>query len=201
MVTAHRIHRLLLPLAVLAAASPEAAAQWSVAAEVSAARFWGGSREGEGNRSYHPYRPTLVGVGIERKGHRVSLGLRGYYAAAGLALEGPDAVVAVKDALDLYGVAAEISVSLKQLTGDAGLMAHAGPMLEVWSLSGESSATRAGVAGAVGLQFGIGGRWSGEVRVGMAVTASPFSRADLEAGFEPRTLWRRAVSGAVRVRL
>jgi hypothetical protein len=76
-----------------------------------------------------------------------------------------------------------------------------GPVVEVWSLAGESSNTRAGFAGSVGIQIAMGGRFSGVIKAGAAVTASPFSTSSLDAGFRPSALWRRELGGSLRLRL
>ena len=197
-VTGVLIVRALTLTLPLAAVSREAAAQWAASADVTAARFWGGSRELKGDRSFRPYRPTIVGIGLERQVLGVSVGVRGYYASASLALEGTDAVAAVKDALDLHGLAVELSHSIATLGEAARVVVYGGPVIDVWDLADQSSRTQAGFTGSIGLQVALGGRFSGVIKAGVAVTASPFSTSDLDAGFEPRALWRREVSGRLR---
>lgn len=189
-------------LALLLAAAPQrAAAQWALSADVTAARFSGGSSEEAGGRSFRPYRPTIAGLGLEKSGRSIGVGLHGYYSSASLALEGTDAVVAVKSALDLYGVAMEVTGRLATLGKVSHLTLSAGPLVEVWSLAEETSHVRAGFATAVGLQVPIGKRWSAVMRAGAAVSGSPFAAEDLDAGFVPRLLWRRELSGRLRYRL
>jgi len=191
----------LLTLSLFAAASREATAQWTLTSEVGSPRFWGGSHEESGGRSFRPYRPTIAGLGLERSGRSIGVAIHGYYASASLALEGADAVVAVKNALDLYGVAMEVSGRVASVGTASHLMLYAGPLVEVWSLAEETSHVRAGFAAAIGLQVPIGKRWSAAVRAGAAVSGSPFAAEDLDAGFVPRSLWRREVSGRLRYRL
>lgn len=189
-------------LALLLAAAPHrAAAQWVLSADVTAPRFSGGSSRQPDGRSFRPYRPTLAGVGLERSGRAGGVGLHGYYASASLALEGADAVVAVKNALDLYGASLEVSGRLATLGTASRLMLYAGPLVEVWRLAEETSRVRGGFAAAIGLQVSIGNRWSVVMRAGAAVSGSPFAAEDLDAGFVPRPLWRREVSGRLRYRL
>lgn len=194
--------RLALCLLTLLAAAPHrAAAQWALSADVTASRFSGGSSEEPGGRSFRPYRPTLAGLGVEKCGRSLGIALHGYYASASLALEGADAVVAVKSALDLYGASMEVSGRLATLGMGSRLMLYAGPLVEVWRLAGETSRVRGGFAGAIGLQVPIGNRWSVIMRGGAAVSGSPFAAEDLDVGFVPRPLWRREVSGRLRYRL
>lgn len=191
-----------IPLAlVLAAASSEAAAQWSVSADVTAARFWGASEEAHGDRAFRPYRPTIVGIAMERSFTTMRVGVRGYYGSVSLALEGGDAIVAVKDALSVCGTALEVSRPIATLGTDSRLLIVGGFLIESWSLAGETSHVRAGFSTGVGLQVSVGGRWRAVARGGIAVSGSPFSETDLDAGFVPRALWRREVAGRLQFRL
>jgi hypothetical protein len=141
-------------------------------------------------------------IGLERRGQRVGVGLRLYYASSSLALEGDQAVAAVKDALTVYGAELEFSIRVVHVGDEGTLRLYAGPLLEIWGLADEVSRARVGIAAAVGLEVPFGGRWTGAVRVGAAVTpASPFTEADLDPTFEARSLWRREIAGAVRYRL
>lgn len=196
----HRLVSCLLAL-LLAAAPHRAAAQWTLSADITASRFSGGSSEESGGPAFRPYRPTIAGLGLEKSGRSIGVGFHAYYSSASLALEGPDAVVAIKSALDLYGASIEVSGRLATLGTDSYLMFSGGPIVEVWSLAAETSHVRAGFAAAVGLQVPIGNRWSVVMRAGAAVSGSPFAAEDLDAGFAPRPLWRRELSGRLRYRL
>ncbi len=196
------LRRLTLAIAVAACpAASSVAAQWAVGADVAAARFWGGSREISGDRSLRPYRPTLFGAVLARSWGATSVALHGYYGSAGLALEGDDAVVAVKDALTLYGVAIEASHELATLGHDSRVLAGIGPLLERWDLAGAATHLRASIATALELRVSLGDQWQASVRGRVAVGGSPFTSADLDPGFAPRALWRREVSARLLLRL
>ena len=77
-------------------------------AGIGAPRFSGGAVEPATGRSLRPYRPTMWEVGVGLGGRRVGMGLRLHYASSSLALEGSDALAAVKDALTVYGADPEI---------------------------------------------------------------------------------------------
>ncbi len=183
---------------LLTAASHEAAAQWVLSADVTAARFWGGSHEVDGDRSFLPYRPTILGIGLERPLLGIQITVRGYYASASLVLEGREAFAGVKNALDLHGLAVELSHPIASLGESVRVMIYGGPVIEVWNLADQSSNTRAGAGGSIGLQVALTRRLSAAIKTGVAVTSSPFAMSDLAAGFEPRALWRREVSGRLR---
>jgi hypothetical protein len=194
--------RITLALAV-AAASPHsaAAAQWALGLEVTAARYWGGAHETSGDRSLRPYRPTLFGVVLTRSLGTTSVAARGYYGSASLALEGGDAVVAVKDALTLYGMALEASHRLATMGHDSSLLAGLAPTIERWDLSGGGAHLRAAVIASLALHVTLGEHWEGVMRGEAGVGWSPFTAADLDPGFAPRALWRRQISARALCRL
>jgi hypothetical protein len=179
-----------------------AVAQWVVSLEVGAERFWGGSIEiTPDRRSFRPYRPTTLGVGLERKAGDLGMALRVRYAGAPLALEGEDAVVTVKGIFKVYSVAPELSYRLVTLGHNVPIALHAGPLVEVWSIQDEDSKTRVGAQGEVSLTVPFGSRLAGTFVAGGAVTPSPFNRDQLIENYEPRTLWRRAVAARLEYRL
>jgi hypothetical protein len=176
--------------------------QWAVTTEVGADRFWGGSIENTPeHRSFRPYRPTTFGVGLERRAGRLGAGLRLRYASAGLALEGPDAVVAAKGIFTMYSAAPELIYRIISVGPVNELMLHAGPLFEVWSVADEDSETQVGAQGAVSLRVPLGGRFAGAVTAGAAVIPSPFGSDLLDQGFERRALWRRRLAIGLDYRL
>ena len=192
----------LCALFAFAGAPRRSAAQWTLGAEIGSARFWGGSAEVGGERSFRPYRPTLVGLGLAYTRGNVGVGVRLHYAGSSLALEGKEAVVASKGVLDVYGVAPEISLPVARLGPDVRVRLYAGPLIELWKLANEISHLRVGAASAVGLEVPLGIRLAGTLRAGLAVTpASPFAREDLDPSYEPRALWRRTLSASLAYRL
>ena len=177
-------------------------AQWTLAAEIGSARFWGGSAEVGGDRSFRPYRPTLVGLGLGYMQGNLGVGVRLHYAGSSLALEGKEAVVASKGVLDVYGISPEVSVPLTRLGPDVRMRLYGGPLIEVWKLASEISHVRVGAGAALAFEVPLGARLAGNLRAGIAVTpASPFARDDLDPSYEPRALWRRTLSTSLAYRL
>ena len=176
--------------------------QWAVTTEVGADRFWGGSVETTAERrSFRPYRPTTLGVGLERRAGRLGAGLRLRYASASLALEGADGIVAAKGIFTVYSAAPEVVYRLTSVGVANQLMLRAGPLFEVWSVIDEDAQTRVGVQGAVSLTLPLGGRFAGSLMAGAAVIPSPFGEAQLDTGFERRALWRRRFAVGLDYRL
>jgi len=177
-------------------------AQWTLGAEVGSDRFWGGSVETTPEqRSFRPYRPTTFGVGLERRDGSLGVGLRLRYASAGLALEGADAVSAVKGVFTVYSVSPEVVYRVATVGAANQLMLHFGPLFEVWSVVDEDSQTRVGIQGAVSLNLPLGGRFAGSVMAGAALIPSPFEEAQLDPSFERRALWRRRFAVGLDYRL
>ncbi|MEP7228389.1 MAG: hypothetical protein ABI785_13560 [Gemmatimonadales bacterium] len=177
-------------------------AQWTLGVEVGSDRFWGGSIETTPEeRSFRPYRPTTVGFGLERRDGRLGVGLRLRYASAGLALEGSDALSAVKGVFSVYSVSPEAAYRIATVGSGNQLMVHGGPLFEVWSVVDEDSQTRVGFQGAVSLDVPLGGRIAGSVMAGAAVIPSPFGPGQLDPPFERRALWRRRFAVGLSYRL
>jgi hypothetical protein len=198
---AHRWLVTLLTLGQMSVWCSAAQGQWAVGVEVGSARFWGSSVEtAEPHRSFRPYRPTTFGVGLIRRAGRLGLALHLQYAGASLALEGADAVVAIKGVYKLYNAAPELVYRIATLASTE-LRLHAGPLFELWKTEGAESQLRAGVHGGVSLRVPFAERLAGSLTAGAAVTASPLTDAQLVAGYERRALWRRSVVAGLEYEL
>jgi hypothetical protein len=179
-----------------------ALAQWSAMVEVGSDRFWGGSVENAPERrSFRPYRPTTFGAGVERRSGSMAVGLHLRYAESSLALEGKEAVVAVKGVFTVFSAWPEIRYRIASLGSTNQLQLQAGPLFEFWSLIDEESRTRVGAQGAVSLCIPFGGKFAGLVSAGAALIPSPFKRDELESDFSLRPLWRRRLSVGLEYRL
>jgi hypothetical protein len=192
----------LLALHVTSSAWPTPAhSQWLVGVEVGSDRFWGGSVEkAPEHRSFRPYQPATFGAGLERRWGSIGIGLRLRYADAGLALEGSDAVTAVKGVFTVYSASPDVSYRVASVGSDNELMVHVGPLFEVWSIVDEKSRTRIGIQGAASLGIPLGSRFAGVLSAGAALIPSPFEDGEL-TGYDLRALWRRRFAVGVQYRL
>lgn len=192
----------LLPAFLLSAVlCHPAQGQWTVGAELGSDRFWGGSEETTAEqRSFRPYRPTTFGLGVSRRAGKLGAGLWLQYSSASLALEGKDAVVAAKGIFEVYGAAAHLIYRLARVAANE-LTLQAGPLLEVWSVEGEEYQTRLGLQAGLSLKVPLGARLTGSLTGAAALTASPFTKTQLDQGFERRPLWRRRLAGGLEFRL
>jgi hypothetical protein len=188
-------------LGCLTLCSP-AYSQWRGSVEVGAERFWGGSFETTGeHRAFRPYRPTTLGIGLERQGEQLSIELQVHYSEAALALEGSDAVVAVDGVFDIIGFAPELVYRLVRVGAVNQLRFHAGPLIEIWTVIDEETRVRAGAQATLSFDVPLGSRFGASILTGAALIASPFNQDELEASYELRTLWRRRFAVAVGYRL
>jgi hypothetical protein len=176
--------------------------QWTVALELGSDRFWGASTDNSPEHlSLRPYRPTTIGLGLERQSGGFGLGMHLSYAGASLALEGHDAVVAAKGIFKMYEAAADLVYQVATLGSGNALLLHAGPLLNVWSIEAEGSQWRVGMHGGVSLRIPLGSRFAGSVLAGVALTSSPFAPDQLDPPFERRALWKRRVEAGLQYRL
>jgi len=192
----------LLALHLTSSAWPTPAqSQWLVEVEVGSDRFWGGSVETTPeHRSFRPYHPATFGAGLQRRWSGLGIGLRLRYADASLALEGGDAVTAVKGVFTVYSASADASYRVTSVGSENELRVHVGPLFEVWSIVGEKSRTRIGIQGAASLGMPLGSRFAGVLSAGAAIIPSPFEDGEL-TGYDLRALWRRRFAVGLQYRL
>jgi hypothetical protein len=107
----------------------------------------------------------------------------------------------VKGALDIYGIAPELTVLLKTLDNGLRVRLTVGPLVEFWNMGTERAHARVGAQIGIGVQLPLGGRMLAGISARGAVSPSPFDEDDLVAGYEPRTLWRRELSASLQYRL
>jgi hypothetical protein len=117
-----------------------------------------------------------------------------------LALEGADAVVAVKGIFTEYSVSPELSYQIASISSNQ-LLLRAGPLFDVWSVADEETQVRVGVQTALSLIVPFGYRFAGSFTAGAALTPSPFGENQLDPNFERRALWRRRMAAGLELRL
>jgi hypothetical protein len=179
-------------LAVSLALAASARAQWSISLGVESDRFWGGSLENSPEqKSFRPYRPTVMDLGLERRSGVLGLGMRARYSQASLGLEGGGVVLAAEGAFTTVGLAPEVSYQLTTMGPGNRLLVHLGPLAEFWHPADEEWRTRFGAQGAVTLDVPLGGPFALSLGGNLAVISSPFKSDELLNQYELRALWRR----------
>ncbi|HEX9704523.1 MAG TPA: hypothetical protein VGA20_04700 [Gemmatimonadales bacterium] len=186
---------------VLLTVPGSAAGQWGLALEVGVARFAGTSEDTSAatvNGRFEPYVPMLVGITIDRRIRRATLGLRLTYASGALALETDGPTVFERATMPHAQAALEIAWPLARLGAGARLSLHAGPLIEVWALEGEEARSRLGGQIAGSLDCPLGGRFASAVTVRLGVTPSVFKAGELPVEFVRRASWRTSVAFGLR---
>jgi len=181
-----------------------AAAQWTAELQVGGSRFWGTSRElgVEAPHSFRPYRPTTIGLRLERTAGALTLAFTGYNAGTGFALEGDDGAILANGVLTVTGIQPEADFRIAMLPGAGRIALGAGPLLEVWGVQSASSRTRFGGHAAAILEVPLGGRLRAAVRGGMSVLPSSILNDDeVTSGYERRATWRRSLTLGLGYRL
>jgi hypothetical protein len=201
MISTSCLWRVLVALVPLLLSPAVVFGQWNIGVEVGAERYWGGSVEAApDHRSFRPYRPTILRLGLERGSGKFSVGLLLGYTEAGMALEGRDGIVTAKGVFTVYSAAPALSYRLATLGSGNQLVADLGPLFEAWSILDQGSRTRVGVHGGLSLRIPLGGRFAGSLAGGAAIISSPFKEGELP-GYERQALWRRRFSAGLHYAL
>lgn len=192
-------------LAVWLFAAPALAAQWSAGVEIGMLRFSGTSIDtvtpGDSSRA-RPSPSTSYAVRVERRLGRVGLGVGFLYSKGGVGVVNSTVTVEETGFLKVYEFAPEVSFLIARPGPGGALRVHVGPVFDRWRLKYEEETRhRVGARAALGLDWSLGGRFSGILLGEAAVTPGVFSPEDLPPGFARRTTWRRGASAGVRVRL
>ncbi|HYT04310.1 MAG TPA: hypothetical protein VEM13_05445 [Gemmatimonadales bacterium] len=193
---------LALALCLGIAPLPRLAAQWSVALEAAASYYGGASRDTAADpTAIRPHHPTGLGVRVDRRLGRLGVGVAAALARPDVIVENSGAGAILKGALDLYEIAPEATVLVSRASSVVAVRVHAGPLIDIWSPSGEGTRTRLGGHAGLSLECPIGGRFAGSIRAGGALTGSLFDDGELPSGFERRAMWRSSVALSLRYRL
>ncbi len=186
-------------LLLLATAIPHVlGAQWSVASEVGIVTFSGSARDTATGLDLGPTRATTFGLRIARAGGRSAIALRFRYGTSGLGASNGDVTVVQEHTFKLYEVGAVASRRLTTFAMGSALWLEAGPALSVWKAKTGESRTRLGASGGLALLIPLGRRYGATFHVETGVSGSVFDAADVPAGIERRSAWRRGVALEIR---
>jgi len=176
--------------------APPAAAQWGVTAEIGVARFGGTSRDSSG-ASLGPYRPTTLGVHVDREQARLRLQLGATYAKTGIGGERDGVAFALYDLAWMVEVGLRASLAVANLGAGVVARLEAGPAMHVWSVDGESR-TRWAAWGGAAVEWPVGRRLTGTLRASGALSRSMFEIEEIPDGVEALATRRWGVSVALR---
>jgi len=172
----------LLGSVALAATARAGAAQWGLSVDVGAARFAGTARDSSG-ASLGPYRPTTFSVRVDRELGPIRVGVGLMYDRASLVEVAP--AIAIRVACFGAGVVTRV---------------EAGPALDLWDVD-DVTRTRVGARGGLGLEWPLGGRFTGSFHATGVLSGSVMNRDEAPAGVERRATRRGSVSIGLGYRL
>ena len=179
-------------------------AQWQVGVEGALESVSGVSRSAQpGGAAFGIHHPAWIGLRIESPGGRVRWSAGVAHAAPSLALDAPEVtVIEHAGVTTVTALRAGVVVRLARMGPEAVLRGEAGPVLEWWHFSEAGVRHRASGEVGLSLAIGLGGRFSGTVSGFLGMTpVSPLEAPDLPDGIEPRSAWRQALRGSVRLAL
>lgn len=175
-------------------------AQFGMSAEVGLG-FMGGTSQDTSNTdvgSLRPYRPTQYTLRPEWQFGRVRVGLGLLYSRPTVAIEGTFTFVANDSARStLLEVAPEVSYRLFQTATGVAVRAHAGPVVDYWSVLGEDKAVAGGQL-ALSVEMPLATRWHFLVRGSGVVTQCVFEKYDLPPELVVQPMRRGTIAMGVR---
>ena len=176
-----------------------AAAQWSVSAELGVARFGGTSRDSAG-ATVGPYRPTTLGLRLERGSGRARVAVCLLYGETGLVAEGQGVAVVQQGIGSLWEIAPELSLRVARFGTGVEARVAAGPAIDLWNFDGEQRSRVGGHVAAV-VEWPLARALSGALRVSGVLTESVFDAGDTPSGVERRATRRFGVAVGLRYQL
>jgi len=189
----------LVVVALTAAPWCRLPAQWGISAEIGVARFGGTSRDSAG-ATVGPYRPTTLGLRLERDLGRASVAVGVLHAKTGLVAEGQGVAVVQYGIGSLWEIAPDVSLGVARFGTGVEARVEAGPAIDLWNFDGERR-HRVGGRAAVVAEWPLAHALSGSLRVSGMLSGSVFDAADTPSGVERRATRRFGVAVGLRYRL
>ena len=197
---------ILTAASVFLALSPNAVAaqrSWGLAVEVGIERFWGasGPLAGSDELALRPYRPTHVGIRLDRGAGALRLALNARYGQSAIGGEYDGGATVFTEGFTLIELAPEAAVPVVRLGPGAALRLFAGPVVRFWVPPEESTRVRFGARGGLELEAPLGGEVSAVTRVHGGVAGSALDDGDVPPGYEVRSMPSAGVAVGIRVGL
>jgi hypothetical protein len=176
-------------------------AGWRLTGGASHAWFGGGVADTTGaGLTFGPSPSVAWSLGADHPLGRVRAGLAFSYLATSLQVSGSGVRIVSEDTrLRQHQLAALVSITLLRVgVAGAGFGLSAGPLVDIWTVAGADSRTRAGALAAVSFAAPIAPGWSLLASAAGSLSGSPFSAGELPVEFTPSTLLGGQIEIAVR---
>jgi hypothetical protein len=193
----------LVFVAVIAAPSAPAAAQWNVGLEVSTTHYRGSSQaanDSSGPTRLRPSNATTLGVRVDRVIGRARLGLQISHATVGITAAAPGLTLTDNSTGEVYEGQLMLNFQVVGIGSSGAVRMELGPSLHHWKAEDESR-TRLGGVAAVAYEWPVAHRFSGAIRLEGIVSESWFDPGDLPSELERQVTWRYGVGLGLRYRL
>lgn len=163
-----------LVLVALLPAAGRAQTPWRLTAEVGGTGFTEAFHDSSTPTiSAGAWRPRMYTLRLTGRLAGVGVGLGASLAKSGMGGgDGSSFVLIFTDQLVLFELAPEVRIPLGRGASGVELLAHAGPVWDHWSLSGEPGRSRLGGQAGMTLSFPLGGAWRTDLRADVAISGS-----------------------------
>jgi hypothetical protein len=188
--------RRTLVLLVVLAAPADAQSGWGIGLEVGIQRLWGasGPLPGSEELAFRPYRPTHVGVRVDRDVGGLRLGFGARYAQCAAGGEYPGGATLFTEGFTLLELAPEAGMRLVRLGGGAAVRSFGGPVISIWGPPDDASRARLGVRVGLEVEAPVGSRVRLVTRLHAGVGGSALDEDDVPVGYEVRSMPSAGVS-------
>jgi hypothetical protein len=187
---------MLVAIPALAVAQQQA---WSLSAEAGWAGMSGASRDPTTEAAFRPTNTLVLGLAAHRHTGAIELGIMLRTARSDLTIADGEVTITTDDLrFTLYELAPELGTRLIRVSQHANIRFAAGPVIDLWRVTGSDSRVRVGGRAALTLESLVADGLSGVVRAEGAVTGSMFDEGELPPEFEERRAQRVLISLGLR---
>ena len=174
---------------------------WSLSAEAGRATMSGASRDPTTGAAFRPANALMLGLAAHRRTGPFELGLVLRTAHSDLTIADGEVSLTTNDLrFTLYELAPELGTRLLRVSRYANIRFAAGPVIDLWRVTGSDGRIRVGGRAALTLESLVARGVSGVVRAEGAVTGSMFDEGELPPEFEERRAHRILIALGLRYR-
>lgn len=186
-------------LILLAAAVPSTAsaqAGWHLTLERGSTTFSAAAHDTSADQvQVRPWHPATYTFRLVRESRRLGFGVALTYSNGPVAANIDDFVLLPGDTQLLIELAPELRYPLIAASSGVTLRIHVGPVVDIWTPSGDDTRTVFGGLGGLTMSFPIAGRWQADLRADVAVTGSNVTKDEASDGIVREPTMRRGRLG------
>jgi hypothetical protein len=185
-------YRLLLSVLCLGPGRISAQARWQLTFEAGITTFSAAAHDTSTDRIYiRPWRPTSYTLRLLRNGERLGAGLGLTYIPSSLGVNTADFSFSSSGELQVLEIVPELRYRIGATAPGVELLAHAGPVFEIWAVKGADPRGRIGGLAGATLAFPLAASWRIDLRGDLAMTPSYLNRDEDTAEIHRERSMRR----------